>query len=160
MTLLMKAMDMANYLSLTFSVPLDSEEILKGFFLMNHNVQGFEETSGGLLTIYVAEWGTEDESALQEFLSSQKGIQLLESESIEDKDWNAAWEATIEPIKITDELVITPSWKIDEAQKIKSKYLLIIDPKMSFGTGHHETTRLCLQLAESIDCKEKNILDI
>src|SRR5258708_21509706 len=153
-------MPSTNFLSLTFSVPLDSEEILKGYFLMNHEVQGFEETSGGLVTVYLAEWASEEESALQEFLSSQKEIQLLESESIEDKDWNAAWEATIEPIKITEELVITPSWKIDEAKELHSKYLLIIDPKMSFGTGHHETTRLCLQLAEGLDCKEKSILDI
>lgn len=153
-------MSQSHFFSLTFSVPLDSEEILKGYFLMNHEVEGFEETSGGLLTIYVEEWNTADQSALQEFLSSQKDIELLESEVIEDKDWNAAWEATIEPIKITNKLVIAPSWKINEAKGLHSQYMLIIDPKMSFGTGHHETTRLCLQLAEGLDCKGKTILDI
>jgi ribosomal protein L11 methyltransferase len=155
-------MPLSEYIALTFNVSLDSEEILKGYFLVKYDVQGFEESSTGLLTIYVlrTEWLNADELALKEFLSEQQEITLLESEEIEEKDWNAAWEAEIEPLKISDELLITPSWKLDEAKKMNAHFQLIIDPKMSFGTGHHETTRLCLKAIETIDCTGKSVLDI
>jgi len=157
-------MPLSEYISLTFEVSLEYEEVLKGYFLMNHDVQGFEETSTGLLTVYLLhdDWNEEKLSALKEFLATlpAKEVQLGESEEIEEKDWNAAWEAEIEPVKVSDELVITPSWKLEDAKKFNAKYQIIIDPKMSFGTGHHETTRLCLQTIEHLDCKNKTVLDI
>jgi ribosomal protein L11 methyltransferase len=152
---------MSQYLSLTFGVSLDQEEILTGYFLMNYDVQGFEETSDGLLIVHIFSDLSliENDTALQQLLSSEK-IRLLKIEEIENKDWNAAWEAAMEPVRISNELVITPSWKLEEAKKIHSRYQLIIDPKMSFGTGHHETTRLCLGCIERLDCKNKMVLDI
>jgi ribosomal protein L11 methyltransferase len=155
-------MSLSNFLSLTFEVSLDSEEALKGYFLMGYDVQGFEESSTGLITVYLLreEWHESDKELLTEFLSGQKEIKLLDSETIEEKDWNAAWEAEIEPVQISKDLVITPSWKLDVAKKLNWKHLLIVDPKMSFGTGHHETTRLCLKAIEQIDCQGKTILDI
>jgi ribosomal protein L11 methyltransferase len=157
-------MSLSEYLSLTFSVSLEYEEALKGYFLVNHDVQGFEESSTGLLTVYLLrnDWDEQKMSSLKNFLVTlpEKEVYLVESEEIEEKDWNAAWEAEIEPVKISDELVITPSWKSEEAKKLNAKYLLTIDPKMSFGTGHHETTRLCLKAIEKLDCAGKSVLDI
>lgn len=131
---------------------------------MNFDVQGFEESSTGLLTVYLlrSEWDGNTDISLKEFLTTlpKKEVTLLESEEIEEKDWNAAWEAEIEPVKISDNLVISPSWKLDDAMKLHPKFLLIIDPKMSFGTGHHETTRLCLGAIEELDCNGKSVLDI
>ncbi len=157
-------MPLSEYLSLTFVTSIEFEEVLKGFFLMNHDVQGFEESSTGLLTAFLLrnEWGLVEQTSLKEFLATlpEKEIRLIESEEIEEKDWNAAWEAEIQPVKISGELVISPSWKLDDAKKLGTKYLLTIDPKMSFGTGHHETTRLCLKEIEALDCKDKSVLDI
>jgi ribosomal protein L11 methyltransferase len=157
-------MPLSEYVSLSFEVSLEFEEILKGYFLMNFDVQGFEESSTGLLTVYlnIGEWSEQKSIALKEFLSSlpKKEVRFTGSEEIEEKDWNAAWEAEIEPVKISDQLVITPSWKVDSAKQLHAEHLLIIDPKMSFGTGHHETTRLCLKMLEHINCKGKSILDI
>lgn len=157
-------MPLSAHLSLTFSVSLNYEEILKGYFLINHDVQGFEESSSGLLTVYLLrnDWNEEKLSSLKTFVATlpEKEIRFLESEEIEEKDWNAAWEAGIEPVKISDELVISPSWKLDGAKKLGAKCLIVIDPKMSFGTGHHETTRLCLKAIEKVDCNKKSVLDI
>ncbi|MFI5263608.1 MAG: 50S ribosomal protein L11 methyltransferase [Candidatus Kapaibacterium sp.] len=157
-------MPLSEYLSLTFSISLEYEEVLKGYFLINHDVQGFEESSTGLLTVFLMrnDWDERKMSSLKTFLSTlpKSEVSLLESEEIEEKDWNAAWEAEIEPVKISDELVIAPSWKSAEAKKINTKYLITIDPKMSFGTGHHETTRLCLKAVEQLDCTGKTVLDI
>ena len=63
----------------------------------------------------------------------------------ENKDWNTEWEKTIEPVYILDKLVIYPSWKIDELDLSKGNIPIQIDPKMSFGTGHNETTQLILE---------------
>ena len=63
-------------------------------------------------------------------------------------------------MQATPELVITPSWKKEDAKKLGSKHIIAIDPKMSFGTGHHETTRLCLTAIESFELDGCAVLDI
>ena len=65
---------------------------------------------------------------------------------IEQRNWNEAWEATIRPIRVTERIVIAPTWHPHEAAP--GDVVLTIDPKMSFGTGYHETTRLMLRLIE------------
>ncbi|MDH4070882.1 MAG: 50S ribosomal protein L11 methyltransferase [Ignavibacteria bacterium] len=65
----------------------------------------------------------------------------------EDRNWNEAWEKTIRPIRVSDRIVVTPSWA--DYEPSPDDVVLVIDPKMSFGTGHHETTRLSLKLIES-----------
>jgi len=62
-----------------------------------------------------------------------------------NKDWNNEWEKTIEPVYILDKLVIYPSWKREELDLTKGNIPIEIDPKMSFGTGHNETTQLILE---------------
>ncbi len=152
------------YLSLAFSVSLAHEDELQGYFLINHEVQGFEESADGsmLIHIFKEEWTEEAETNFKDFIASQPkdAIILLETITHQNTDWNAEWESSIEPLQITDELVIAPSWRIEEMGENRSKHLIVIDPKMSFGTGHHETTRLCLKMLESVDCFDKNILDL
>lgn len=79
----------------------------------------------------------------------------------ENKDWNTEWEKTIEPVYILDKLVIYPSWKTDELDLSKGNIPIQIDPKMSFGTGHNETTQLILeQMSTFIDpATDKYLLD-
>jgi exopolyphosphatase/guanosine-5'-triphosphate,3'-diphosphate pyrophosphatase len=148
------------YTALTIAVPLDHEEDVKGFLLVNHEVEGFEEEPGGGMVVYITdEWSEEKHNELTSALSAL-GAKLVHVETVENKDWNAEWEASIEPVQITDSLVIAPSWKLEEAKALGTEHLIVIDPKMSFGTGHHETTRLCLQLLETIDCSGKTVLDV
>ncbi len=79
----------------------------------------------------------------------------------ENKDWNTEWEKTIEPVYILDKLVVYPSWKRDELDLSKGNIPIQIDPKMSFGTGHNETTQLILeQMSTFIDpATDKYLLD-
>lgn len=67
--------------------------------------------------------------------------------TINEKNWNAAWEKGIGIVEATSRMIIKPSWK-KIRKRDKGKLVLHIDPKMAFGTGHHETTRLCLVLLE------------
>ena len=78
----------------------------------------------------------------------------------ENHDWNKEWERTIEPVYIRDKIIIYPSWKKDELKKTEGKILIEIDPKMSFGTGHNETTQLILEMmCDYLTDDDKFILD-
>ena len=75
---------------------------------------------------------------------------------IEEQNWNAQWESSIQPVIINEFAAIRPSFH----EPVKDvKYDLIITPKMSFGTGHHATTFLMVQLMETIDFNNKTVLD-
>lgn len=63
-----------------------------------------------------------------------------------DRNWNEEWEKTIQPIWVTDTLVIAPTWS--PVEPAEGRTVLVIDPKMSFGTGYHETTRLMLRMMQ------------
>ncbi len=66
---------------------------------------------------------------------------------VREENWNKKWEASIGIVEATKRIIIKPSWKKLRARD-KGKLVILIDPKMSFGTGHHETTRLSLVLLE------------
>jgi ribosomal protein L11 methyltransferase len=78
--------------------------------------------------------------------------------TIEDQNWNAAWEATITPIQVTDRIVITPTWHT--YTPTPGQIVIRIDPKMSFGTGYHESTRLILKLLEHYVRPGIRVLDV
>ena len=78
--------------------------------------------------------------------------------TVREQNWNKVWEQSIGIVEATNRILIKPSWKKLRA-KDKGKIVLHIDPKMSFGTGHHETTRLSLSLLERYCSTGMNILD-
>ena len=71
------------------------------------------------------------------------------------KNWNKKWESNFEPIIINQDCQIRASFH----QPSIKKYDIIINPEMSFGTGHHETTRLIVKDLFKQDLKNKTILD-
>ena len=71
------------------------------------------------------------------------------------QNWNEKWESSFEPILINDDCLIRASFHSSQSLK----YEIIIDPEMSFGTGHHETTRLISRALFDITIKNKRILD-
>ncbi len=88
-----------------------------------------------------------------------KNDKLIVTE-FDSKNWNAEWEESIEPIYLKNKIIIYPSWKKDKLINPKDKVLIEIDPKMSFGTGHNETTQLVLDfLIDEIDEEDKYMLD-
>lgn len=62
-------------------------------------------------------------------------------------DWHAAWVATIQPVRV-GQFVITPGWLCDTQTDDAATIKLIIDPAQAFGSGHHATTAMCLELLE------------
>ncbi len=66
----------------------------------------------------------------------------------EDVDWNAKWKEGLTPLRVGRRLVIVPTWELYTPEP--EDLVLTIDPGMAFGTGHHETTRLCLRWLEDV----------
>ncbi len=79
--------------------------------------------------------------------------------TVRERNWNAAWERSVGIVDATDRIVIKPSWK-KLRKRDRGKIILQIDPKMSFGTGHHETTRLCLSMLQRHLSDGDRVLDI
>lgn len=69
-------------------------------------------------------------------------------EVITEQDWNAAWKEFFKPLAITPTLTIKPSWETYTPQA--DEQVIEMDPGMAFGTGHHASTRLALQLLEAV----------
>ena len=67
-----------------------------------------------------------------------------------DHDWQGAWKATIQPVR-AGRFAIVPSWLVDEHEPADDEITLVLDPGRAFGSGHHATTTLCLELLEAID---------
>ncbi len=80
------------------------------------------------------------------------------TKTIEEKNWNEVWEKSVGIVEATPRIIIKPSWK-KLRKKDKGKIVLHIDPKMAFGTGHHETTRLSLLLLEEYLRSGSKVLD-
>jgi ribosomal protein L11 methyltransferase len=81
----------------------------------------------------------------------------VEENEIENKNWNEEWEKSLKIIKVTDKMVIKTS--MQKYEKKDDEIVIVIDPKMSFGTGEHQTTRLMLQFIEQYINDGMNILD-
>jgi len=82
----------------------------------------------------------------------------IKGKVIKEENWNKQWEKNTGIVSATSHIIIKPSWK-KLRKKDAGKIVLHIDPKMSFGTGHHETTRLSLELLERYVNSEGAVLD-
>lgn len=80
------------------------------------------------------------------------------SNGVREQDWATAWKKYYHPIELSEKLAICPSWE-HYSPKAGQK-VICLDPGMAFGTGTHETTRLCLSLLENHLSSGMSILDV
>ena len=147
-----------NYYACSFSNP--DNENLKDMFMELLGTIGFDsfmDTDEGF-EAYCQETSL-DEAELDEILQMEQfaNVKLLKKELIPDQDWNATWEASYEPVIINEFCRIrAPFHQVEGSYK----YDLIIEPKMSFGTAHHETTSQIIELMLQSDFTGLNLLDM
>ncbi len=147
-----------NYYACSFSNP--ENENLKDMFMELLGEIGFDsfmDTDEGF-EAYCQEPAL-NETELDEILNMEQfaNIKFLKKELIPDQDWNATWEASYEPVIINESCRIrAPFHQVEGSYK----YDLVIEPKMSFGTAHHETTSQIIELMLQADFSGLNLLDM
>lgn len=108
------------------------------------SIEGFEQQDHHLRLFFQREhWTREARTVVRDILARYGLSEHWNETLIPARNWNLEWEKSIQPLSVPP-FYIRPSWAeplVDHMQLIE----LVIDPQMSFGTGHHESTRLALQ---------------
>ncbi|NND88637.1 MAG: 50S ribosomal protein L11 methyltransferase [Flavobacteriaceae bacterium] len=114
-----------------------------------------EEEEGVKAYIQKTEW---DASAFEEIgiLKSDEFKISYEKKEIDQENWNEEWEKNFSPIRVEETCAVRAPFH----EPFNVPYEIIIEPKMSFGTGHHETTFMMLQFILENNFKDKKVLDM
>ncbi|RLD10385.1 50S ribosomal protein L11 methyltransferase [candidate division KSB1 bacterium] len=131
-------------------------------FIFATRAQGIQEEENGFSVFYDArDWSPEIYQMLlkelqrivPDFDDSRLHVQTQQNE-----DWLHNWKQNFKPFHLTDTLVIQPDWENYQAKP--GETVLTIAPKMAFGTGHHESTQLCLFLMDELLESDMTVLDV
>jgi len=145
-----------NYLKLVIGVSDDYHEHLIAD-LMEMDFYGFEQHDDQLIA-YVEKprFNDSHREVIEQMISAMPGASFVNLTDVDEQNWNATWEESIQPQTIGS-FYVRPTWSSQQPEE--GSILLEIDPKMSFGTGYHATTRLMLRQLDRLDCKGKRVLD-
>lgn len=145
-----------NYLELYLKLSPEYTDILTAE-LAELDFESFVETDDGVKA-YIIE-SMFEEQALQELIDKYAGQTAIvyEVSSLEKRNWNAEWEREYEPIEVANQVRVRASFHQSDA---RFRYDIVINPKMSFGTGHHETTAMMLEQQLGLDFTNKTVLDV
>lgn len=125
----------------------EGEAIIKGYF---------SEVSVEQIETYIKQL----EESIQQLttFSIDVGDVRITHQEVEQSDWANEWKKYYKPVKISERLVIKPTWEPYEAAQ--NEVIIELDPGMAFGTGTHETTALCLRTIERVLRAGDDVIDI
>ncbi len=139
------------YYKFSFPVENSTQRELLLARLVNFDFDGYEEDDSGLFA-----YSSENKIAEAQELADEFGLGEVSTELIPAKNWNEQWESDFAPVVVGSFCTIRAGFhKID----IATQHEIVITPKMSFGTGHHDTTRLMIMQMEKCDFTGTNVLD-
>lgn len=119
--------------------------VVKGYFAEEDNIED--------VLSYVNERLTE----LKE-MGIDLGEAKVEYEKMHEEDWANTWKQYYKPSKVGEKIVVKPIWEEYEAKD--GELVVDLDPGMAFGTGTHETTRMCIQALERYVKEESTVFDV
>lgn len=145
-----------NYIEVDVKVDSEFSEILMAE-LGEAGFESFVETDEGLLA-YIQE-ADFNEAILQALTAKYLDLTTiaLTWKSLERRNWNEEWEKSYEPIEVDDQVRVRATF---HEPNPSFKYDLLIQPKMSFGTGHHETTWLVMKEQLSLPHQNLSVMDV
>lgn len=145
-----------DYLEVRFYNDVSLNEALIAW-LGESDFQMFEEHEDGI-SAFIPEQDYKEEKVAEliRHIPGNENIRF-EKSFIKDRNWNKEWESNFEPVTISDILYVRAPFH--EAAKNGLREI-VIEPKMSFGTGHHATTALMIELMAEPDFKGKSVLDM
>ncbi|WP_231426071.1 MULTISPECIES: 50S ribosomal protein L11 methyltransferase [Pedobacter] len=117
----------------------------------------FEDSENGFTAFIMKDNFSEQElqGLLYRYADDFASDYLLED--VGDENWNAEWEKNFSPLVIDDVCYVRATFHEPQPSY---PYEIVIDPKMSFGTGHHQTTTMMMQYILAADLKDKEVLDM
>ena len=152
---------MSNYTVFKISSKPFLPDLISGI-MWEFEINGISEEENHLL-VFVNEDSQVDTTLISKEMEKLKDVEIIKSYSVqaeilEDKNWNEIWEQSREVIMVSKRVIIKPSFK-DYKQK-GNEIVLTIDPKMSFGTGEHQSTKIVINLMEKCVKPDIKVLDV
>jgi len=114
--------------------------------------EGIEEKAGGERIAWFSRDAVPDARLFLEARNIRCTV-----EEVEARDWHAEWKKNLKPVQLTETFWVAPCWLLGNLQGRKT---ILIEPKMAFGTGHHETTRMCALYLEKYASGMNSLLDV
>lgn len=155
------------YIQLSITAYPSSEDVtdILSFYLGNIGYESFVASETGLEAYIPQKYFSEEKlKKVLHFLAIEmndllKDVKVkYEFNLLEEKNWNKEWEKNyFKPLVVSDKCLVRSSFHSVDKQY---DYEITIDPKMAFGTGHHQTTYLMLQEILRLDLKNRSVLDI
>ncbi len=149
---------MLNYFELSIAFePFEPFNDIAVAWLSDIGFESFVEENN-VLKAYIQEEAF-DATKLKEVLSNFQGEQVQVSHSlvlIPGQNWNEVWEREFPPVILENVSIVAPF----HSSEYRVGRVIEIEPKMSFGTGHHATTGLMCQAMDSIDFRQAKVLDM
>ena len=124
--------------------------------LSNLGFEGFIEKSDGIEAYIMDKYYKESLLEEVQILRNTKFSIQFSFKKVEPINWNSKWESSYDPVIVNNKCIV----KAPFHQTFGYDYEIIIHPKMSFGTGHHETTNMMIQLILDNQLLNKSILDV
>ena len=119
--------------------------VVKGYYKKDEKFEGYlEEIKIGV-------------NKLPEF-GLDKGLGTVTANMVNEEDWENNWKKYYKPIKVGEKIVIKPIW--EDYSKNPEEIIVELDPGMAFGTGTHETTRMCIKALERHVNSDSTVFDI
>jgi ribosomal protein L11 methyltransferase len=148
-------------LDLRSPAPLDDERVAELIAEIDDlGPTAVQEHDGGIRVFFSS---SEDRARAAAQLAHHAGLVVAPAD-VSDENWAERSQAALGPV-LVGRLVITPPWRMDEAQALReasgaAMATVVIQPSMGFGTGHHATTRLCLMLLQRAAPANRRVLDV
>jgi len=140
-----------NYYKISITTEIEKQDLVIAM-LSHSGFDGFEEDEYGIKTyIKEKEFNVNHLNALAKEIGFNYKTKL-----IPDQNWNAIWEANFQPIQINNFCAIRADF---HPPLPDITHEIVINPKMAFGTGHHETTHMMIEMMEGINFLDKKVFD-
>lgn len=179
-----------DYIELRFEVPGEKVDLVSTFLIAGGydtfeicDLSDLVENAGAMFGDYIEDELIEKQSAeptikfymekededrakeIRDYLlgvCQKLGITDLSAEItlVENSDWDTRWKKYFYPFPVGDRLFILPTWEEAQAEAVKGREIIRIDPAAAFGTGTHATTRLCLEAMEQAIREGDRVLDM
>jgi ribosomal protein L11 methyltransferase len=147
-----------NYIEIDFTItPVEPGNEILAAHLAEIGFESFVLTDTGLLAYITTAKYEKGEIEKLNILKSKEFKITFTQKNIPDKNWNEEWEKSYDAVTIAGKCRVRAPFHPDDKN---CKYDIIIEPKMSFGTAHHETTALMIEQILELNVKGRSVLDI